>query len=93
MALATVGVAPPDSRSVVAERFTTLTRDSSWKPVGSIAIAFVTHHPQGMVKVGSHLFVSSVEVQTPTRRFPQPVDGLDRDAGTGIGQLFKIHLQ
>ena len=93
IAAATVGVAPPDSRSVVAERFTTLTRDSSWKPVGSIPMAFVTHHPQGLVKIGSHLFVSSVEVQTPTRRFPQPVDGLDRDAGTGIGHLFKIDLQ
>ena len=93
IAAATVGVAPPDSRSVVAERFTTLTRDSSWKPVGSIPMAFVTHHPQGMVKIGSHFFVSSVEVHTPTRRFPQPLDGLDRDAGTGIGHLFKIDLQ
>ena len=93
IAVAAVGVTSPDTSSVVAERFTTLTRDSSWKPVGSTPIAFTTHHPQGMVKIGSHLFVSSVEVLSPTRRFPQPVDGLDRDAGKGIGHLFKIDLQ
>ena len=39
-------------------------------------IAFTTHHPQGMVKIGSALFVSSVEVQVRTKPFPQPVDGL-----------------
>jgi hypothetical protein len=38
---------------------------------------FTTYHPQGMVKVGDTLFVSSVEV---------------RDAGEGAGHLFKIDM-
>jgi hypothetical protein len=44
----------------------------------------------GMVKIGDSFFVSSVEVTTPTRRFPEPIDGHDRDTGKGIGHLFQI---
>jgi hypothetical protein len=71
---------------------TTLTRDSSWKLVESVPIRFTTHHPQGLVKIGDTLFVSSVEVKVRTRRFPRPVDGYDRDAGDGVGHLFKIDM-
>jgi hypothetical protein len=46
-----------------------------------------------MVKIGDTLFVSSVEVQVPTIRFPAPVDGYDRDTGQGRGHLFKLDLQ
>src|SRR5882757_894275 len=55
----------------------TLTRQSSWTLAASVPIAFRTFHPQGMVKIGETLFVSSVEV-------------IDRDAGKGVGHLFKI---
>ena len=65
------------ARSIVAERVMLLTRNSSWTLVASIPIAFRTFHPQGMVRIGDTLFVSSVEV-------------LDRDAGRGVGHLFKI---
>ena len=51
---------------------------------------FVTHHPQGMVKIGDTFYVTSVEIKVPTTRFPKPVDGYDRDPGQGIGHLFKI---
>ena len=71
--------APPDSRSLVAERVMGLTRSSSWTLVASVPIAFRTFHPQGMVKIGETLFVSSVEV-------------IDRVAGRGIGHLFKIDM-
>lgn len=57
----------------------TLTRDSSWTLVASVPIAFRTFHPQGMVKIGETLFVSSVDV-------------IDRDAGKGVGHLFKIDM-
>ena len=46
-----------------------------------------------MVKIGDALFVSSVEIKVPTKRFPQPVDGYDRDTGEGVGHLFKIDMQ
>lgn len=81
---------PADTRLTVAARVAMLTRDSPWKPMTSVPIGFVTHHPQGMVKIGDTFYVSSVEVTTPTRRLPQPVDGYDRDAGVGVGHLFKI---
>jgi hypothetical protein len=78
-AAATVSAAPQDARAIVAERVMTLTRSSSWTPVASIEIKFRTFHPQGMVKIGETLFVSSVEV-------------IDRDAGKGIGHLFKLDM-
>jgi uncharacterized protein DUF6454 len=81
-----------DVRSTVAERVQTLTRDSPWKPVASVPIRFTTHHPQGLVKIGDRLFVSSVEIKVRTRRLPQPVDGHDRDPGEGVGHLFKIDM-
>jgi hypothetical protein len=77
--VAMLAAAPPDPRAIVAERVMTLTRSSSWTLVASVPIAFRTFHPQGMVKIGETLFVSSVEV-------------IDRDAGKGIGHLFKIDM-
>src|SRR5438552_16624298 len=79
-----------DPRSVVAERVTKLTRDSSWTRVAAVPISFRTYHPQGLVKIGDGFIVSSVEVRVPTKRLSAPVAGHDRDAGDGIGHLFKI---
>jgi len=80
----------PDTRSVVAERVSKLTRATVWKHVTSIPIAFTTHHPQGMVKIGDTFYVSSVEIVVRTTRLREPAGGFDRDAGEGIGHLFKI---
>ncbi|WP_445504968.1 DUF6454 family protein [Microvirga sp. G4-2] len=80
-------------RDLLAERVTKLSRGTQWKPVSAVPINFVTHHPQGMVKIGDTLFVSSVEIKEPTKRFPQPVDGYDRDTGAGVGHLFKIDMK
>jgi hypothetical protein len=77
----------------IAERIMALTRDSQWTLVSSTPMQFVTHHPQGMVKIGDTLFISSVEVKTRTRRFAQPVDGFDRDQGAGVGHVFKIDMK
>ncbi|WP_102957808.1 DUF6454 family protein [Mangrovicella endophytica] len=74
----------------VGDRVTTLTRGTKWKPVRQTAIDFPTFHPQGMVKIGDDLFVSSVEITKPTTRYDTPRDGLDRDAGEGQGHLFQI---
>src|SRR5262245_46769342 len=92
--LLTVAVVTPqnDTRALVAERVTRLTRDSPWKQVAAVPIAFKTFHPQGMVKIGETLYVSSVEVTVPTRRIPQAVDGHDRDTGAGVAHLFKVDM-
>jgi uncharacterized protein DUF6454 len=75
---------------VVAERVQKLTRAVRWQPVAEIQIAFKTHHPQGMVKIGDVFYVSSVEIIKPTTRYPELRDGYDRDTGEGAGHLFKI---
>ena len=62
---------------MLAEHVTALTRNSVWKPVASVPVAFRTFHPQGMVKIGETFFVSSVEVR-------------NRDTGDGTGHLFHI---
>ncbi len=73
-----LSAAPADTRSILAERVTKLTRASSWTLVASVPIKFRTFHPQGMVKIGETLFVSSVDGR--------------RDAAEGVGHLFKIDM-
>lgn len=62
-ALAAVALtaAAADTRSIVAERVMTLTRASVWTRVASVPVRFRTFHPQGMVKIGTTLVVSSVD--------------------------------
>ena len=96
--LAILPVAAPgaqrgDARTGVADEVVKLTRDTVWTPAGTIPIQFVTHHPQGMVKIGDAFFVSSVEIKVPTKRFAAPAAGYDRDTGEGVGHLFKIDLK
>jgi hypothetical protein len=79
VAISALSAVQPDPRSSVADRVMTLTRASSWTLAASVPIGFRTFHPQGMVKIGETLFVSSVEV-------------VDREAGKGVGHLFKIDM-
>ena len=80
--------AGPDS--VVGDRVKQLTRAMPWKQVATIPVNFNTQHPQGMVKIGDTFYLTSVEIKTPTKRFPQLQDGFDRDTGEGAGHLFKF---
>jgi hypothetical protein len=64
--------------SELATKFRSVTSTTSWQQVAAIPLDFPAHHPQGMVKVGSFFFMSSVEV-------------LDRAAGKGIGHLFHFN--
>lgn len=92
-ASAPVAMAADGDKDVLVERVMKLSRGTQWKPVSAVPINFLTHHPQGMVRIGDTLFVSSVEIKVPTKRFPQPVDGYDRDTGEGVGHLFKIDMK
>ena len=80
------------SREAIADAVSRLTRSTEWTLVRSVPIQFKTFHPQGLVKIGEQLFVSSVEVRVPTRRGPQPDGRSDRDAGAGVGHLFKMTM-
>jgi hypothetical protein len=74
---AVTAAAAIDDRRALAERVTRLTRESSWTLVASVPMAFRTFHPQGMVRIGDTFFISSVEVR-------------NREAGEGVGHLFKV---
>lgn len=78
------------SPSPLADRVRALTRESTWTLVASVPLGFRTFHPQGLVKIGDTFVVSSVEVKVPTKRFPKPVNGYDRDTGEGVGHLFRF---
>ena len=91
-AVSLLAAAPLARRDVsVADRITALTRASSWTLERAVPMAFPAHHPQGMVKIGDRLFVSSVEVTTPPRRGAGE-DGFDRDTGRGVGHLFEATM-
>jgi hypothetical protein len=82
--LASPVLAAPD----LAQRLMNLDRGAAWTPAAAIPVQFPTFHPQGMVRIGADFFVSSVEV----KRAPAPSPGQPggRDAGAGVGHLFKI---
>lgn len=77
----------------LGERVRQLSRGTVWRPVAQVPALFDTHHPQGMVKIGDTLYVSSVEIVKPTTRFAQPQGDLDRDTGQGVGHLFKLDMK
>ncbi|GHB61328.1 DUF6454 family protein [Persicitalea jodogahamensis] len=61
----------------LGKKFLLLRDTTTWKQIASIPLLFPAHHPQGMVKIGTNFYLSSVEV-------------LDRAAGEGIGHLFEF---
>jgi hypothetical protein len=90
---ASVGADAQVAGAVVSERVKKLTRGSQWRQVAAIPVNFNTFHPQGMVKIGDTLYLSSVDIRTQTKRYPQLQDGYDRDTGEGVGHLFKLDMK
>ena len=90
LACGVTAFAQPSPGPALVERARGLTRESAWTPLAAVPLDFPVHHPQGMVKVGDALFVSSVEIRARTRRLPEPVGRFDRDTGEGVGHLFKL---
>lgn len=82
--------AAPGPAPDLGQRVARLTRASPWTLAASIPVAFRTHHPQGMVRIGETFFISSVEVTVPPARLPDAAGGYDRSAGEGVGHLFKV---
>ncbi len=70
--------------------FQTLDRSASWQLLQEVELQFDTHHPQGMVRVGDHFFLSSVEIIERTRPLDNAGAGPDRSTGVGVGHLFKF---
>src|SRR5687768_4980814 len=78
--------------NTLSERVKQISRGTTWRQVTTIPAQFDTQHPQGMVKIGDTLYISSVEITTPTKRFAQPQGDHDRDTGTGVGHLYKVDM-
>ncbi|MFK7848447.1 MAG: DUF6454 family protein [Rhodothermales bacterium] len=80
------------AQSALPQTFMELSRQTQWAEIEAIPVKFDTYHPQGFALVNDVLFVSSVEVTTPTRRFASLQNGMGRSAGSGKGHLFKMDL-
>ena len=76
------------------DNLTSLDKNSEWELKSDEVVDFFTYHPQGMTKIDDEtLFLSSVEIITPTEKFDQPRKGLDRTPGEGEGHLFKFDTE
>ncbi|WP_052055363.1 DUF6454 family protein [Myxosarcina sp. GI1] len=83
-----------DSEDKFVDNLTSLNKNSEWELQSDEEVDFFTYHPQGMTKTDEEtLFLSSVEIITPTERFDEPRNGLDRTAGEGEGHLFKLDTE
>lgn len=78
------------SKHVLTQRLLKLSPDSKWKQTAAIPLKFDAHHTQGMVKIGEFFFMTAVEVIQWPKKYDQPQNGLDRDAGIGKGHVFKF---
>lgn len=78
-----------DDRSLLADRVTKLTRASAWTLVSSVRVPFPTFHPQGMVKIGNTLIVSSVDRAGTGHLFKMDLAGkLIADVTIGEGAMY-----
>ncbi|NLP10473.1 hypothetical protein GX408_08780 [bacterium] len=72
-------------------RFLGLTKKTAFTLVHKIECQFNTYHPQGLLKIGDHFIISSVQVLEPVQFYAQPDEqGYDRSTGRGLGHLFKV---
>jgi hypothetical protein len=76
--------------SATAQLLAKLTRGTPWTQTAAVALRFDTFHPQGMVRVGDHYFMTAVQILQPTTPCNPPCDGYDRTPGAGIGHLFEF---
>ena len=77
MRLALLCLTIGSTAAALADRVLTLTRNTQWNLVQSVRMSFDTYHPQGLVKTPEGFILSSVEVR-------------NRNAGEGVGHLFKV---
>ena len=75
------GPASHKSESPLSIRLKSITPQTPWTLIKQIKVRFRTFHCQGMVKIGSDFWVSSVEMT--------PVNGVI-DRSSGAGHLFRI---
>ncbi len=71
-----------------------LTKNMPFTLVDKIECRFNTYHPQGLLKIGDHFILSSVQILEGAQPYAQPDEqGYDRSPGRGIGHLFKVDAE
>lgn len=84
---------PPESETTLAALRDALASEFSWTPAGEIQLKFPAHHPQGMVKIGNFIYLSSVKAPDQNgSASPRDRPRSDR-ARDCAGYLFKIDLR
>src|SRR3954453_627694 len=89
-ALALWSPGPGGGAAAVAAGVKQITRSTLWTRAAAIPIAFPTHHPQGMVKIGDTFYVSSVDKdEMKGHLFKIDKDGaLVTDLPLGVDEIF-----
>ncbi|MBB2934854.1 hypothetical protein FHX82_001874 [Amycolatopsis bartoniae] len=73
-----------------ARLLASVSRSTTWTQTSAVPLKFETYHPQGMVRVGDHYFMTSVEVLSAPVKCDPACDGYDRTPGAGVGHLFEF---
>jgi len=89
--IAALAASPVLAAPSLAGQLMEVDRATAWTQVAAIPVQFPTFHPQGMVRIGDEFFVSSVEIRAAPAPDPKQPGG--RDAGAGVGHLFRISAE
>ncbi|MBP1964151.1 DUF6454 family protein [Paenibacillus aceris] len=76
-----------DNQKLIAQ-FRKLTRSTKWELTDKIDLQFNNYHAQGIVRIGKHFYLSSVELIEVPVKYDEPSHGHDRTPGMGVGHLF-----
>lgn len=79
-----------DKQSTLRNKLMKLRSDVAWKQVAAVPLHFPAGHPQGMVKIGEHFFMTSVKVKKWPKKYAEQNQEYDRDAGEGTGHIYKF---
>lgn len=79
-----------DKQSALQHKLMKLRPDAVLKQVAAVPLHFPAGHPQGMVKIGDYFFMTSVKVKKWPKKYAEQNKEYDRDAGEGVGHLYKF---
>jgi hypothetical protein len=83
---------PAGSGAILAALRDALASDFSWTPAGEIQLKFPTYHPQGMVKIGGLIYLSSVKEPSELQATDPLARARSERARDCAGYLFKADL-
>lgn len=77
----------------ISRDFAATSRNTNFTQIGKLPLHFQTYHTEGLAITPDHLFLSTVQIIEPTKKFPTPQGGFDRTPGKGIGHVFVMDKQ